>query len=110
MARLEKNATDRLPKVLITVFPGESHELPALLFAARLATFSIPLRFAGELPEAELRREISANPHYARVYISATMERPLSEFQNFQKRLQTALPGQKIILGGHGLAVARKKA
>ncbi|MCB1307928.1 MAG: MerR family transcriptional regulator [Leptospiraceae bacterium] len=93
---------DTLPDWMITVFPGDEHELGALMLYCKLRMRKMPVRFTGMLPLAELRREL-VGQGYRRVSISVVMPQSTEKLRQLREDLTRAAPDVKICFGGWGM-------
>lgn len=93
--------TNKDPTWLVCVFPGDEHELGALLHYAKLLYFKVPAKFVGMLPEKELLKEIKQN-YYKVISISLVMPQKKEKIDTLKKKIQKQRPNIKVLFGGIG--------
>lgn len=94
-------------EILVACFPGDKHELGAMLFSGKLISRGIPVKFVGTLPEEELTRELGRLP-YRYLCLSSVLPPGTSQLQNLCRRLGARFPGLSIHLGGSGQSFPRQ--
>ncbi|MCX7809617.1 MAG: helix-turn-helix domain-containing protein [Leptospiraceae bacterium] len=88
------------PIWLVAVFPGDPHELGALLHFAKLQYYKIPAKFVGMLPEKELLNEIKQN-NYKIVSISIVIPQKEEALEKLKNKIQK-ISNTDILFGGYG--------
>lgn len=95
------------PIWLVTVFPGDLHEIGALMHYLLLLKHKVAARFVGTLPEEILLKEIAMN-RYRAVSISMVMPQKPEDIKRLEHLLRSATEVEKIFFGGFGLSYTRK--
>ena len=93
---------------LVVTYPGDAHELGALMHYAILRTRGKNVRFAGELPHDELLREIPEGD-YKRVSISVVLPQSREKLEALRAELATASPGLLVYFGGAAVGASDKR-
>ncbi len=101
LARIEPLQADGPPIWLVATFPGDEHELGALLHYARLLYYHIPARFCGMLREEHLIKELKKK-HYRTVSISLVIPRKPEEITRLRQRIRQETHVRRIHFGGNG--------
>ena len=94
----EKNAR---PEWLVAIFPGDEHELGALMYYGILRSLNIPARFYGALPVETLMGELANNP-YRHLSISMVLPQKKARVQSVKRKIRRRFPGLHINFGGYG--------
>ncbi|MCS7205547.1 MAG: MerR family transcriptional regulator [Leptospiraceae bacterium] len=94
------------PVWLVCVFPGDTHELGAMLHFAKLLYYKVPAKFVGMLPKHELLREIRQNS-YRKISISVVLPKKWKELENLRKEIQK-ISNAKVLFGGYGFKQTQK--
>ncbi len=89
------------PVWLVVVYPGDAHELGALLHYGDLLRRGIPARFCGPLDERDLMRELSGRA-YRKLSVSVVMPRTDRELRSLRNRVRARFPGVSVLFGGMG--------
>lgn len=92
---------------LVVTYPGDPHELGALLHYAILRSRGKKVRFAGDLPREELIREIRSN-EYQRVSISVVLPQGREKLEQLREELIAVAPGLQVYFGGGAVGVSDK--
>ncbi len=100
LAEINKKAEYGCSSWLVCVFPGDQHELGAILHYAKLIHFKVPAKYVGCLPREELLKEIREN-NYRKVSISIVMPVKIQEIQKLKKDILKVKP-VKVLFGGYG--------
>ncbi|HRP68054.1 MAG TPA: MerR family transcriptional regulator [Turneriella sp.] len=87
---------------LFISFPGDEHELGAMMHFALMATEGQGGRFSGALPIDRLSEELGAGK-YEELHVSVTIPKPRSEIKKFINRIYTLDKRIKIKIGGSGI-------
>ncbi len=75
------------PIWLVCVFPGDQHELGALLHFVKLLYYKVPAKFVGMLPEHYLLQEIKLNS-YKYISISVVLPQSIKKLQNLKNKIE----------------------
>lgn len=94
------------PVWLVAVFPGDTHELGALMHYAILIAKKVPVRFVGNLPVEHLIKELKKG-NYRTISISMALAPPLSKIMKFKKSLLAKTTVKKVFFGGRGFKLAK---
>lgn len=92
---------------LVCTFPGDEHELGAILHYVKLLKFKVPARYVGNLPKEELLRELKIN-QYKYLSISVVMPRKWKELQKLKEEIQK-IGNIKVLFGGYGYKKIKEK-
>lgn len=95
------------PVWLVAIYPGDNHELGALLHFSKLLHYGVPAKYVGTLPKAELIREIKMNP-YRYVSISVVLPRKKKELENLKKDI-LKVRECKVLFGGYGYKLMKEQ-
>lgn len=101
LSRIEPYQTDQTPVWLVVSFPGDGHELGALLHYSLLLYHKVPARFCGMLPEEQLIKELQKQ-HYRSVSISIVLPRKEEEIKRLRNRIVEETSVTRIHFGGYG--------
>ena len=93
---------DVVPKVLVSVYPKDRHELGAFLHYGLLLYYEISSKFCGSLPEAELLKELESQK-YEELHISVVLNHKNSEIERFKQYMLDRFPNLMIKIGGLGI-------
>jgi DNA-binding transcriptional MerR regulator len=94
------------PLWLVTVFPGETHELGALMHYAILIGKKIPAKFVGTLPVEHIIKELNKG-NYRTVSVSMVLAPPLQKIEKLKKNLLSKSKVKKVFFGGRGFKLAK---
>lgn len=95
-------------KAFVSSVPGEEHELGAEILADYLEIKGWTVYFIGHsAPEEDILKSVLALKPDG-VFLSVTMISRLSEARQVIRKIRTALPETKIIMGGRAAMTARK--
>lgn len=95
-----RNLPKKKPVWLVSTFPGDPHELGALLHYIKLLKFKVPARYVGNLPKEELLKEIKIGS-YRVVSISIVLPQKWKVIQNLKHQIEK-LDHTKVLFGGYG--------
>jgi DNA-binding transcriptional MerR regulator len=95
------------PIWLVASFPGDTHELGALMHYALLCSKNIPVRFVGSLPIEHIVKEL-VKPHYKAISFSLAVQQPLKKIEKIKNLVLTKTKVQNIYFGGRGIKLLRK--
>lgn len=98
----ENYRVNQKPIWLVTVFPGDFHEIGALLHYIMLLRHKIPTRFVGSLPENILIQELRSQPYKA-VSISVVLPQKKESLARLKRIITSRTKVQKVYFGGYGL-------
>lgn len=101
LSRVEGLQSNQTPLWLVTSFPGDQHELGALLHYARLLYYRVPVRFCGMLPEKYLIKELQKE-QYRSVSISVVIPRKREEIERLRSRIKEETGVRHVHFGGYG--------
>lgn len=101
-----RNMPEKKAIWLVCTFPGDEHELGAILHYVKLLKFKVPARYVGNLPKDELLREIKVN-QYIYVSISIVMPRKWKEIQKLKEEI-LKIANIKVLFGGYGYKKLKK--
>ncbi len=87
---------------LVAVYPGDQHELGAILHYCLLRYRAHNVRFVGMLPREELLRELR-DGDYRRVSVSVVMPQPQTALSAFRADIKRVQPAVRIYFGGIAL-------
>jgi DNA-binding transcriptional MerR regulator len=94
------------PIWLVAVFPGDNHELGALLHYARLRSHNIAAKFIGSIPPEHLLKELGKSDYKA-VSISMVLAQPMLKIAKFRNNLLKRTKVKKVFIGGRGYKLAK---
>ena len=98
--------TDKRPIWLVSVFPGDPHELGALLHYAVLKSKKIPAKFVGSIPMEHLVKEL-IKTNYKIVSLSMALAQPLPKIEKVKNALLKKSQVKKVYFGGRGYKLAK---
>ncbi len=101
LSRVQWLQTNQPPLWLVTSFPGDEHELGALLHYARLLYYRVPVRFCGMLPEEHLIKELQKE-QYRSVSVSVVIPRKREEIERLRNRIKEETGVRHVHFGGYG--------
>ncbi len=102
-----RNFPSTKPIWLVCTFPGDPHELGALLHYVKLLKFKVPARYVGNLPKEELLKEIKMN-NYRVVSISIVLPKKWSVVKNLKAQIEK-FGSIKVLFGGYGYKLLKNK-
>lgn len=97
---------DRKPIWLVTVFPGDPHELGALMHYAVLRSQKIPAKFVGSIPMEHLLKEL-IKTEYKIVSLSMALAQPLTKIEKVKAQLMKKTKVRRVYFGGRGYKLAK---
>lgn len=92
---------------LFIAFPGDLHELGAMMHYTLMASQGQGGKFSGALPVEKLFEELSQGD-YDELHVSATLPRPRDEIEKFVGQVHKKFPRIKVKIGGCGVKAARE--
>jgi DNA-binding transcriptional MerR regulator len=95
----------RDPVWLVAVFPGDPHELGALMHYALLVSKKVPAKYAGTLNIEHIIDELKRN-QYRNVSLSMVMPQPIEKIESIKKKLLERSGVNKVLVGGRGYRAA----
>ncbi|MBU42773.1 MAG: hypothetical protein CMN76_06110 [Spirochaetaceae bacterium] len=95
----------RDPVWLVCVFPGDPHELGALMHYALLISKKIPAKYAGTLSMDHIVDELKRNG-YRNLSLSMVMPQSLEKIETVRKRILEKSGVNKVLIGGRGYRAA----
>ncbi len=104
--KYETELKTKKPVWLVSVMPGDEHEIGALLHYAILVGKKVPVRFVGTLPIDHLIRELNKG-QYRTVSISMTMAPQLKKLEKIKNTIMKRTSVKKVIFGGRGYRLAK---
>ncbi len=93
---------------LVVTFPGDPHELGALMHYAILRSRGKLVRFAGPLPREELVRETRAG-EYKRISISVVLPQTKDKIAALREELAKVSPDTRVYFGGAAVDEKEKR-
>ncbi|MEQ9363905.1 MAG: cobalamin B12-binding domain-containing protein [Leptospirales bacterium] len=93
---------------LVVTYPGDPHELGALMHYAILRSRGKKVRFAGDLPREELVREVRAG-NYQRISISVVLPQSREKLDSVRAELLAADPDVRVYFGGASIGASEKR-
>lgn len=93
------------PIWLVAVFPGDPHELGALMHYAMLISKKVPAKFAGSLSIDHIVDELKRN-NYRNLSLSMVMPQPLDKIESIRSRIKERSGVKKVLVGGRGYRAA----
>jgi len=94
------------PIWLVAVFPGDTHELGALMHYAILLSKKIPARFVGNLPVEHLIKELNRG-QYRALSVSLTLAPSMGKIEKFKNTILSKTRVKKVFFGGRGYKLAK---
>jgi len=94
------------PIWLVAVFPGDNHELGALMHYAMLINYGVPAKFVGTLPTEHLLRELYRSGYKA-VSISLTLSQQMNKIDKLKASIEKKTKVKKIAFGGRGYKLSK---
>lgn len=92
-----KNSIERL----FIAFPGDEHELGAMMHYVLMSAAGQGGKFSGSLPLDRIFEELSQGD-YDEVHVSATMPTPRGDIEKFVQQVHRKFPRVKVKIGGCG--------
>jgi MerR family transcriptional regulator, light-induced transcriptional regulator len=89
---------------LFVAFPGDEHELGAMMHFVLMVSQGQPGKFCGALPIDKLLEELS-HGDYDEVHVSATVPRTRADIDRFVSSIHKHYPHIKVKIGGSGVGV-----
>lgn len=93
---------------LVVTYPGDPHELGALMHYAILRSRGKKVRFAGELPREELVREIRTGT-YQRISISVVLPQSRDKLEGLRAEIVSTNPELKVYFGGGAVGATDRR-
>ncbi|MDX1957270.1 MAG: MerR family transcriptional regulator [Leptospiraceae bacterium] len=94
------------PVWLVAVFPGDPHELGALMHYAMISSFGIRAKFVGSIPTEHLLRELHKSDYKA-VSISMTLAQQMNKIDKLKANIEKKSKVRKISFGGRGFKLSK---
>ena len=101
-----KFESDRRPVWLVSVFPGDPHELGALMHYAILRSQKVPAKFVGSIPMEHLMKELIKSD-YKIVSLSMALAQPLTKIEKVKTNLLKKTKVKRVYFGGRGYKLAK---
>jgi methanogenic corrinoid protein MtbC1 len=86
---------------LFIAFPGDEHEIGAMMHYVLMASQGMGGKFCGALPIEKLFEELSRGD-YDELHVSATVPRSREEIEKFVSQIHRKYPRIKVKIGGMG--------
>ncbi len=100
-SKIQSQSLPTKPTWLVVTFPGEVHELGALLHYSLLLHSGISARYCGNLPENELMKELT-NFSYKNISISIVIRQDQKKIELLRLKIAQHFPQIEIHWGGPG--------
>lgn len=98
------------PVWLVAVFPGDRHEIGALMYYALLRYKKIAAKFVGILPIEHVIRELNRSNQYKAVSFSMTLAQTPVKIEKLKGRIQSRTSIKKVMIGGRGYSLTKHGA
>ncbi|HNI98160.1 MAG TPA: hypothetical protein PL169_18975, partial [Leptospiraceae bacterium] len=95
---------------LVAVFPGDRHEIGALMYYALLRYKKIAAKFVGILPIEHVIRELNRSNQYKAVSFSMTLAQTPAKIDKLRGRIQSRTNIKKVMIGGRGYSLTKHGA
>ncbi|MCB1138322.1 MAG: MerR family transcriptional regulator [Leptospiraceae bacterium] len=93
------------PVWLVAVFPGDPHELGALMHYALLVAKRIPAKYAGTLSPEHIIDELKRN-QYRNLSLSLVMPQSMEKIDSVRSKIKERSGVKKVLIGGRGYRAA----
>lgn len=87
---------------LVTTYPGDPHELSALMYWSILRSRGVRAQYYGGLPREELLREVKQG-EFKGVTVSVVLKQPKARIESLRAEILQASPGILVRFGGFAL-------
>lgn len=94
------------PKVLVCAFPGDIHELGALMVHANFRSRGVASRFAGTMPLEHILEDLKKTD-YRTVSLSMVFPRPLEKIEAVKRQILDSKLVKKVMIGGRGYHLSK---
>ena len=91
---------------MVSIFPGDPHEIGALLHYAILRSKKVPVKYVGSIPIEHLVKELTKT-EYRVVSISMALAQPLTKVEKLKTTLLKKTKVKRIYFGGRGYKLAK---
>lgn len=105
-AKLQSRENTLTPQWLVAVYPGDMHELGALMHFALLKEKNIPAKFVGTLPKEHIIRELKRG-EYKVLSLSMAMMQPMSKIMKLKETIIEKSGVSKVYIGGRGYQLSK---
>ncbi|MCB1176646.1 MAG: MerR family transcriptional regulator [Leptospiraceae bacterium] len=102
-----KFGTTENPVWLVTSFPGDNHELGALMYYSLLRSRNIPAKFVGTLPLEHIIKELN-NSDYKAISLSLALAQPIAKIEKVKSKILRKTNIKKVFFGGRGYNIVRE--
>jgi DNA-binding transcriptional MerR regulator len=94
------------PNWLVVVFPGDTHELGALMHYALLRERKVSAKFVGALPLDQIVKELGKS-HYKAVSVSMALSQPIQKIEKVKNTISTKTKIKRVYFGGRGYKLSK---
>lgn len=105
-SKASKFEITKKPVWLVSVFPGDPHEIGALMHYAILRSKKVPVKYIGSIPTEHLVKEL-IKTDYKIVSISMALAQPLTKVEKLKSVLLKKTKVKRIYFGGRGYKLAK---
>jgi DNA-binding transcriptional MerR regulator len=105
-SKISKFEVTKRPVWLVSIFPGDPHEIGALLHYAILRSKKVPVKYVGSIPIEHLVKELTKT-EYRVVSISMALAQPLTKVEKLKTTLLKKTKVKRIYFGGRGYKLAK---